>query len=102
MFYNNNKVRRLHLPTNGYATKKIINDTTRMLNELPDLEINIGVSIDALYEKHDHISKKSGAFTKAMETQRLLIELEKKVLIMKEMYLQILFCHIVNSFSFEE
>jgi len=78
MFYAQNKVRRLHLPTNGYATKKIINDTTRMLKELPDLEINIGVSIDALYERHDFISKKSGAFEKAMETQRLLIELEKK------------------------
>jgi MoaA/NifB/PqqE/SkfB family radical SAM enzyme len=78
MFYKNNKVRRLHLPTNGYATKKIINDTTRMLNELPKLEINIGVSIDALYEKHDSISKKTGAFTKAIETQRILIDLEKK------------------------
>ena len=78
MFYHNNKVRRLHLPTNGYATKKIINDTTRMLSELPKLEINIGVSVDALYERHDFISKKTGAFDRAMETQRLLIDLEKK------------------------
>ena len=29
-----------------------------MLNELPKLEVNIGVSIDALYAKHDSISKK--------------------------------------------
>ena len=57
MFYNNNKVRRLHLPTNGYATKKIISDT-KNAEELPLLEVNIGVSIDALYEKHDEISKK--------------------------------------------
>ena len=67
LFYN--KVRKLHLPTNGYAKKKIRDDTTRMLNELPKLEINIGISLDALYEKHDFISKKIGAFEKAIETQ---------------------------------
>ncbi len=78
LFYNNNKVRRLHLPTNGSATKKIIKDTERMLNELPELEINIGISLDALYEKHDQISKQIGAFERAIQTQNVLIELEKK------------------------
>ena len=43
------------------TTKKIIKDTERMLNELPELEINIGISLDALYEKHDQISKQIGA-----------------------------------------
>jgi len=78
LFYDNNKVRKLHLPTNGYAKKKIRDDTTRMLNELPKLEINIGISLDALYEKHDLISQKIGAFEKAIETQDMLIDLEKK------------------------
>jgi len=78
LFYDNNDVRKLHLPTNGYATDKIIDDTKRMLHELPKLQINIGVSLDALYGKHDKISKKIGAFEKAIETQDILIELEKK------------------------
>ena len=78
MFYVNNKVRKLHLPTNGYATIKTINDTKKMLTDLPDLKINIGISLDAMYEKHDIISKKIGAFEKAIETQDILIDLEKK------------------------
>jgi MoaA/NifB/PqqE/SkfB family radical SAM enzyme len=113
MFYHNNKVRRLHLPTNAYATKKIINDTTRMLEELPKLEINIGVSIDALFERHDFISKKNGAFEKAMETQRLLIDLEKKYKNLSTKFYTVLsndnikesnelFEYIVNEFGFEK
>ena len=113
MFYHNNKVRRLHLPTNGYATKKIITDTTNMLNELPNLEINIGVSIDALYERHDFISKKKGAFDRAIETQRLLINLEKKYKNLSTSFYTVLsndnieeseklFEYIVNEFGFEK
>ena len=78
LFYDNNKVRKLHLPTNGYATKKIILDTERMLTELPELKVNIGISIDALGEKHDLISKKDNAFDKAIETQRYLVKLENE------------------------
>ncbi len=78
LFYDNNKVRKLHLPTNGYATKKIIEDTKRMLIELPKLQVNIGVSLDAMYDKHDQISKQIGAFERATETQEKLIELEKE------------------------
>ena len=113
MFYNNNKVRRLHLPTNGYATKKIISDTKRMLEELPLLEVNIGVSIDALYEKHDEISKKKGAFDKAMETQKILIEMEKKYKNLSTKFYTVLsndnieesdklFRYIVDKFGFEK
>ncbi len=113
MFYENNKVRRIHLPTNGYATKKIMNDTTKMLEELPKLEVNIGVSIDALYEKHDFISKKTGAFEKAMETQKLLIELEKKYENLNTKFYTVLsnenieeseklFKYIVKEFGFEK
>jgi len=76
LFYNNNNVRKIHLPTNGYATKNIISITRRMLTELPDLEINIGISLDAVGDKHDLISGKKGAFNKAIETQYALIKLE--------------------------
>jgi len=78
LFYYNNNARRLHLPTNGYSTKKIISDTEKMLIEMPDLEINIGVSLDGLHEMHDKSSKHIGAFDKAIQTQRQLIHLEKK------------------------
>ena len=36
------------------------------------------ISLDALYEKHDVISQKIGAFEKAIDTQDMLIDLEKK------------------------
>ena len=113
MFYDNNKVRKLHLPTNGYTTKKIINDTKRMLQELPELQINIGISLDALYEKHDFISKRVGAFKKAIETQDLLIKLEKKHHNLSTKFYTVLsndnfegtnklFEYIVNKFGFEK
>lgn len=113
LFYDNNKVRRLHLPTNGFATNKIIDDTERMLNELPKLEINIGISLDALYEKHDFISKKIGAFEKAIDTQKMLIKLENKYNNLSTMFYIVLsndniydtdnlFEYIVKEFGFEK
>ena len=112
LFYEKNKTRKLHLPTNGYATKKIIQDTTRMLEELPKLQINIGVSLDAFGLKHDLISKKVGAFEKAIQTQELLIDLEKKYKNLSTVFYTVLsndninevdklFKYIVEKFGFE-
>ena len=78
LFYDKNNTRKIHIPTNGFATTKILLDTERMLSELPGLQINIGVSLDGLHQRHDQISKRDGAFEKAITTQRLLIELEHK------------------------
>ena len=78
LFYKQNNTRKLHLPTNGFYVEKTINDTEKMLNLMPDLSINIGVSLDGLGEKHDQISKKKGAFENAIKTQRGLMKLEQK------------------------
>jgi len=113
LFYDNNKVRKLHLPTNGYATKKIILDTERMLTELPELKVNIGISIDALGEKHDLISKKENAFDKAIETQRSLVKLENDYKNLRTQFYTVvsndnikevdrLFAFIANEFGYEK
>jgi len=97
VFYENNHVRKLHLPTNGYATEKIIATTEKLLMELPDLKINMGISLDAFGEKHDEIKKQNGAFAKAIETQHALVELEKKYNILKTSF----YC-VVSSDNIEE
>ena len=97
VFYDNNHVRNLHLPTNGYATEKIIATTEKLLMELPDLKINMGISLDAFGEKHDRIKKQKGAFAKAIETQRALVKLEKKYNTLKTSF----YC-VVSSDNVEE
>ncbi len=78
VFYDINNVRKLHLPTNGYATEKTVAVTERILKELPGLKINMGISLDGLEEKHNLISQHKSAFDNAIETQRALVDLEKK------------------------
>lgn len=90
IFYKNNKAKTLHLPTNGFLTKLIIEKTKFMLDTMPDLKIFMGISLDALSENHDLIKKTKSAFSRAIQTQRGMVELEKKYKNLKSTFLTVI------------
>jgi sulfatase maturation enzyme AslB (radical SAM superfamily) len=68
LFYENSGMRWLTIPTNGYLTGSIIETTQKILDQSPDLSINIDLSIDACDSYHDSIRRLPGSFQQAMQT----------------------------------
>lgn len=78
IFYEQNKVRRLTIPTNSLSTEKIKNDVNKILELCPKLKIVISLSIDGIDEKHDEIRGVPGAFEKLKTTYKELVEIKKE------------------------
>ncbi len=78
IFYKNNRLRNVGIPTNGSLTKKVVTSVGRILSLCKDLHLGVDISIDALHETHDRIRGFPGLFEKAIETYWQLKELEKK------------------------
>ena len=77
-FIRHNKVRQIYVPTNGWYTKKTIDQIQQTLEE-PGLELfAVELSLDGLGEFHDRFRVAKGAFAKAMETYDALAELQAK------------------------
>ena len=74
IFKKNNDLQMVNIVTNGWFIKKIKDLANEVLDKIPDLSINFGISIDGLEEKHDFIRQKKGSFQKCCET---LEELKK-------------------------
>lgn len=74
IFKKNNDLQMVNIVTNGWFVKKIKDLANEVLDKIPDLSINFGISIDGLEEKHDFIRQKKGSFQKCCET---LEELKK-------------------------
>ncbi len=68
IFHKNNGLQMLNIVTNGWFVERIKILIERVLKEIPDLHINIGISVDGLEELHDHIRQKKGSFIKCCET----------------------------------
>ena len=51
LFYLNNNIRYLTIPTNGYFTDKIIKDVKRLIYLCPTLHIHISLSLDYLWNR---------------------------------------------------
>ena len=77
LFYKNNRVRNVGIPTNGFFTEKIIGTIKDILDSCPDLDLGVDVSIDGIKEKHDEIRGVPGLFDKAVETFNELRLLER-------------------------
>jgi len=71
MFYKNNHITDLNIPTNGMKTERIIEWITRWRKSCPDLNVTVSVSFDGFGETHD---KQRGvvSFYKAAETLKKL------------------------------
>ena len=72
LFYNNNKVRDVRIPTNALPTPQIISTVKKILESCPNLHLEIDISVDGFAETHDKIRGVEGNFEKALETLTLL------------------------------
>ncbi|MGQ9609138.1 MAG: radical SAM protein [bacterium] len=77
IYYKNNSVKNVVIPTNGWFTENIIKYTIEILNSCPDLDLGIDVSIDAIGKEHDKIRGVNGIFEKACQTYKELRNIEK-------------------------
>ena len=76
-FYRFSGLRRVGIGTNGFLTEKIVESTKKILEQLKGIDLEIGISFDGLYEKHDNIRLCGGAFKNAVATFWALKELKK-------------------------
>ena len=58
IFKKNNDLHMVNIVTNGWFVDKIEKLSNEVLDKIPDLHINFGISIDGLEEKHDFIRQK--------------------------------------------
>jgi MoaA/NifB/PqqE/SkfB family radical SAM enzyme len=77
-FIRHNKVRQIYVPTNGWYTKKMIEQISSTL-EAKELELfAVELSLDGMPEFHDKFRVAPGSFEKAMETYDALVELQER------------------------
>jgi MoaA/NifB/PqqE/SkfB family radical SAM enzyme len=77
-FYRNAGTRLVAIPTNAYLPQAIDEITRRVLENCPDLTLNVNLSIDALLEKHDTMRGVKGQFPKILESYARLDKLRQK------------------------
>ena len=78
IFYLNNYVSSIQIPTNGLLPTLIYKKTKEILNKCKNVDVTIVLSIDEIGEKHDYIRGVKGNFNKVMESLDLLKKLQKK------------------------
>jgi len=78
LFYDGNKVRDVRIPTNGLPTAQTTSIVKATLENCPDLQLEIDLSIDGLHETHNQIRGVPGNFEKACTTLAELQELRKR------------------------
>ena len=68
LFYRNCKTRIVNITTNGLQPARTEALVERMLAENPNLFLKVGLSLDALGDKHDEMRQVPGTFEKVRET----------------------------------
>lgn len=78
VFYKNNQLRNVGIPTNGSLTERVVASVSRTLSLCNDLRLGVDISIDGLHDAHDQIRGFPGLFEKAIATYWRLKELERE------------------------
>jgi len=74
LFYANNRVRDVRIPTNGLPTQQTLKIVSSILESCPELRLEVDVSIDGFSKTHDRIRAVKGNFDTATNT---ITQLEK-------------------------
>ena len=77
IFHVNNHALNVGIPTNGSLTGRVVETTKEMLDQNPDIDLHIDVSIDDIGEAHDEIRGFPGLFERATRTYQELRKLEE-------------------------
>jgi len=72
LFYVNNGIRWANLPTNGLLPERTAEWVARICTENPELNLDLNVAVDGLYEMQDSIRAVPGNFAKTLETLEAL------------------------------
>ncbi|MEA2036309.1 MAG: radical SAM protein [Nanoarchaeota archaeon] len=78
VFYKQNKVRRVTIPTNAVLTEKMQSDITSTLSQCPKLKLVISLSIDGVGKEHDVIRGFPGNFKNLENTYSMLVKLKRR------------------------
>lgn len=68
MFYKNNKIKDVNMPTNGLKPDRVIEWIKYIREKCPDLNLTVSVSVDGFNKTHDTQRGVPGNFYKAVET----------------------------------
>lgn len=74
MFYKNNHIKDVNMPTNGLKADRVIEWVKRLRKNCPDLNITVSVSLDGFGKTHDTQRGVPGNFYKAVETLKKVDE----------------------------
>ncbi len=72
LFYVNNGIRWVNLPTNGLLPERTADRVEKICTENPELQLDLNVAMDGLYEVQDSIRSVPGNFEKTLETLEAL------------------------------
>ncbi len=78
LFYVNNGIRWVNLPTNGLLPARTAEWAERILRENPELQLDLNVAMDGLYEMQDSIRAVPGNFQKTLETLNAIQSCRRK------------------------
>ncbi|MBU1627160.1 radical SAM protein [bacterium] len=79
IFYKQNKVNNITIPTNGFLTEKIVRNIKDICRICKGTYINLDLSLNGLEKEHDEICGRQGAFNHLVETAFLINDLRKEV-----------------------
>jgi Fe-coproporphyrin III synthase len=68
LFYTNNGIRWMNLPTNGLLPERTADWVAKICAKNPELQLDLNVAMDGLYEMQDSIRSVPGNFAKTLET----------------------------------
>lgn len=77
-FIQNNGVKEIYVPTNGYFTERTITQLRELLQEKSLRLFGVELSLDGMPEFHDRFRATKNSFKKAMETYDALEELQRE------------------------
>jgi Fe-coproporphyrin III synthase len=79
LFYVNNGIRWTNLPTNGLLPQRTAEWVERICTENPQLQLDLNVAVDGLFEMQDSIRAVPGNFGKTLQTLACLQPCRKKL-----------------------
>ncbi len=74
LFYHRSQTRRMGIITNGSRAEWVGKAIDQIYQHCPELQLDVGVSIDGLESTHDKIRRLKGAYQHARETTHTLVE----------------------------
>jgi len=78
LFIDNNAVKRIYVPTNGYFTERTEKALRQVFESTTLLSFACEISLDGMPEYHNRFRGNPKSFEKAMETYEMLAEMKKR------------------------